>query len=240
MPPTAPSYDAVRAALDAQWAVLVPALAAADPDAPSRVEGWSVRDLERHLAQTAASLAALATGPEAAGTPVGVAGWARALHGLEAVPDPGAPPLAEATARARAALAGADPERLVPQRTGVHRLADAALFRLVEGVVHGLDLPEPVDPARPALKLVVKALVGVLAESAPGRAVEVRVPPYAAVQLLTGPRHTRDTPPSTVETDPVTFLLLATGRLAWDDASARVRAKGERAHAVGGLLPLLT
>jgi uncharacterized protein (TIGR03083 family) len=240
-------YDTRVRALLEQWDLLVPAVQAADPGAPSRAAGWTVADLERHLSLTTSSLADYALGPEASGTPVGVAGWAASLPGLAEVVDEAArtataPSLAEAAARAREALdsrAGGDGAKLVQQRTGVHTLADAVLFRLVEGVVHGLDLPEPLTPARPAAKLVVQALAALLAERAPGRSVEVRVPPYAAVQCVAGPRHTRGTPPNTVETDPVTFLLLATGRLAWGDASARVRATGERAGSVGDLLPLL-
>lgn len=70
-----------------------------------------------------------------------------------------------------------------------------------------------------------------LAAAAPGRSVEVRVPPYAAAQCVAGPRHTRGTPPNTVETDPDTWLCLVTGRLTWSQAVAagRVRISGERA-----------
>lgn len=69
-----------------------------------------------------------------------------------------------------------------------------------------------------------------LAEIAPGRAVEVRVPPDGAVQAVAGPRHTRGTPPSVVEMKPDTWLQLVTGRLTWAEAlaSAQVRASGER------------
>jgi hypothetical protein len=60
--------------------------------------------------------------------------------------------------------------------------------------------------------------------------VEVRVPPYGAVQCVAGPRHTRGTPANVVETDPVTWVELASGRLAWADALAqgRVHASGSR------------
>jgi hypothetical protein len=70
-----------------------------------------------------------------------------------------------------------------------------------------------------------------LAHRAPGRSVEVRVPPYGAVQCGAGPRHARGTPPNVVETDPITWILLATGRLTWAQALAagRVRASGNRA-----------
>jgi hypothetical protein len=79
----------------------------------------------------------------------------------------------------------------------------------------------------------------VLADLVPGRAVEVRVPPYAAVQCVAGPRHTRGTPPNVVEMDAVTWVSLAAGRLAWAQAVAdgRIRASGPRAD-ISGCLPL--
>lgn len=78
-----------------------------------------------------------------------------------------------------------------------------------------------------------------LTARAPGRSVEVRVPPYGATQCLPGPRHTRGTPSAVVETDPVTWLRLATGELAWAHALAQaaVQASGQRAE-LGPLLPL--
>jgi hypothetical protein len=85
----------------------------------------------------------------------------------------------------------------------------------------------------------VAYLLGVLAARSPGRAVEVRIPPYAAVQCVAGPRHTRGTPPNVVEADAVTWILLATGRLRWADAvsGGRLRASGPRAD-LSGQLPL--
>ena len=70
-----------------------------------------------------------------------------------------------------------------------------------------------------------------LAADAPGRSVEVRVPPLAATQCIPGPTHTRGTPPNTVQTDPRTWLELATGLLSWRDAiaTARVQVSGVRA-----------
>lgn len=90
------------------------------------------------------------------------------------------------------------------------------------------------------LKLLTKHFMAVLAERAPGRSVEVRVPPYAAVQAVPGVRHTRGTPPAVVETDAETWLALATGDLAWVDAVAlgRIQASGERAD-LTAYLPLL-
>lgn len=78
-----------------------------------------------------------------------------------------------------------------------------------------------------------------LADLAPGHAVEVRVPPDGAVQAVAGPRHTRGTPPGVVETDPVTWLGLVTGRVAWADAVAdgRVAASGARTD-LDAYLPL--
>ena len=81
-----------------------------------------------------------------------------------------------------------------------------------------------------------------LAALAPGASVEVRVPPFVAVQCISGPRHTRGTPPNVVETDPRTWLLLATGLLRVDDAAAGGGAAAcrERGHAeIAAWLPLV-
>jgi Bacterial SCP ortholog len=95
------------------------------------------------------------------------------------------------------------------------------------------------EPQREAMRSATRFLLDALAERAPGRSVEVRVPPYAAVQCVAGPRHTRGTPPNVIETDPLTWLALATGRLGWAAAAAsgKVRASGPRAD-VSAYLPL--
>ena len=69
-----------------------------------------------------------------------------------------------------------------------------------------------------------------LAACAPGRSVEVRVPPFGVTQAVAGTVHRRGTPPSVVETDAPTWLALATGRLTWQDAldSGALQASGER------------
>ena len=95
------------------------------------------------------------------------------------------------------------------------------------------------EPGRSDTALAVRGLAERLAEQAPGRHVEVRVPPFTAVQCVEGPRHTRGTPPNVVEVQPVPFVLLCTGRLAWPEAAAdgRVRTWGHRAD-LSALLPL--
>ncbi len=86
-------------------------------------------------------------------------------------------------------------------------------------------------PARETLATAVRWTLQLLAESAPGPSVEIRVPPYGAVQAVDGPRHTRGTPPNVVETDAATWLALATGTVGWDAALAagRIQASGSRA-----------
>ena len=94
--------------------------------------------------------------------------------------------------------------------------------------------------ATPAdLKLLVKHHLALLQEKAPGNSVEVRVPPYAAIQCIAGVRHTRGTPPAVIETDAATWLAIASGEIAWPDALAtgRVRASGERTD-LASYLPL--
>jgi hypothetical protein len=98
---------------------------------------------------------------------------------------------------------------------------------------------EAEQPPRAVVGAAVKTSARWLAQQAPGRSVEVRVPPHVAVQCIEGPRHTRGTPPNVVETDALTWLRLATGRLTWDDAVAggEVVASGNRAD-LHSLLPL--
>lgn len=96
------------------------------------------------------------------------------------------------------------------------------------------------DDARQTIATAVRFLLEELAERAPGNSVEMRVPPFGATQCVAGPRHTRGTPPNVIETDPATWIALATGRLEWQVAldSARVIASGTRAD-LDGLLPLV-
>ncbi len=96
-------------------------------------------------------------------------------------------------------------------------------------------------PSRPDLAAAVRLTARTLAAQAPGASVEVRIPPFVAVQCISGPRHTRGTPPNVVETDPRTWLLLATGLLGVTDASAggALRLSGSRAGEIQGLLPLV-
>ncbi|MGH3261501.1 MAG: sterol carrier family protein [Trebonia sp.] len=94
-------------------------------------------------------------------------------------------------------------------------------------------------PEKGALRSAARFLLHELARVSPGRSVEIRVVPVAAVQAIEGPRHTRGTPPNVVETDPETWFRLATGRLAWDDAvrTGAVRASGARSD-LSAFLPL--
>jgi Bacterial SCP ortholog len=86
-------------------------------------------------------------------------------------------------------------------------------------------------PDRTILQDAVRLVLAELAARYPGRSVEVRVPPFGAVQCVPGPRHTRGTPPNVIETDGVTLLKVATGRLAWGEAvgDGRIAASGTRA-----------
>jgi len=113
------------------------------------------------------------------------------------------------------------------------RLADPA------EVARALELHRAGDAGRPQVRLLVQHFLAVLEARAPGHSVEVRVPPFAAVQVVPGVRHTRGTPPAVVETDPRTWIALATGDLAWADAEEQglLRASGERAD-LSPYLPL--
>lgn len=95
-------------------------------------------------------------------------------------------------------------------------------------------------PDRSVLRTAVKDSLAAVAAAAPGHSVEVRIPPYGAVQCVSGPRHGRGTPPNVVETDARTWLALVTGHITWDAAlgSGALQASGSRSGEVSQLLPL--
>lgn len=97
------------------------------------------------------------------------------------------------------------------------------------------------EPDRAGIAEAVRLTARMLAVVAPGASVEVRVPPFVAVQCISGPRHTRGTPPNIVETDPRTWLRLTTGleSMAEAVAGARIVVSGSRAGEVAFWLPLL-
>ena len=96
-------------------------------------------------------------------------------------------------------------------------------------------------PARAELAEAVRLTARTLAAVAPGSSVEVRVPPFVAVQCISGPAHRRGNPPNVVETDPRTWLLLATGAVSVDEAAAdrRLTLSGSRAAEIACWLPLV-
>jgi hypothetical protein len=95
-------------------------------------------------------------------------------------------------------------------------------------------------PDRPVLRAAVKDSLAAVAAAAPGHSVEVRIPPYGAVQCVSGPRHGRGTPPNVVETDARTWLALITGRTTWDAAvgTGALQASGSRSGEISRLLPM--
>ncbi|MDH6238341.1 sterol carrier family protein [Cryobacterium sp. CG_9.6] len=101
-------------------------------------------------------------------------------------------------------------------------------------------LAEGAGASRDIRAQAVRYTLQLLAEQAEGNTLEVRVPPFGAVQCVAGPRHTRGTPPNVIETDVATWLALATGGLTWTDgvASGLIHASGARAD-LAGHVPVL-
>ena len=216
---------------------------------PSVLPGWTVAELAQHLATSLRTLHVVLADPTP-GKPIpvdryvtGYAAAAGQIRDRELEATAGRDP-AEILAglyaeldRAAAAVADPPPARAVAAPRGPIAPADWLVTRAIELVVHADDLSrslpgrEPVELDRTAVRLVTQACADMMATRAPGRSLELRVPPYAAVQCVEGPRHTRGTPPNVVETEPVTWIRLAAGRLGWDEAvtSGAVRASGERA-----------
>ena len=117
------------------------------------------------------------------------------------------------------------------------RMADPALAQQLQACLTAYSMDRTPDPETE--RAAVKATLALLSSAAPGKSVEVRVPPYAAVQVIEGVRHRRGTPAAVVECDAATWIRLASGSLTWADAvaSGRVRASGERSD-LSAYLPL--
>ncbi|MEU1051690.1 sterol carrier family protein [Streptomyces sp. NPDC005876] len=255
------SYDPARtrAAVLAQYGHVRAAVATLTPEQlalPTRLGDWTVRELVAHFGMVFAAPHRMLGMPEPSRPDGQLAAWplaiaaeapaiADAAHQRAArQPDPGAH-LAEMERQFVADLDTYPGSRLLDTGSGALPFADYVVTRAVELVVHTDDLNDavpgldvPLD--RQALAAATRLLADALAVKAPGGSTEVRVPPYAVVQCVEGPRHTRGTPPNVVETDPLTWIRLATGRVAWTDAlaAAAVSASGERAD-LAALLPVM-
>ncbi|MFD9323236.1 sterol carrier family protein [Streptomyces sp. NPDC060053] len=256
------AYDPakIRAAVTAQFGNVRRAVATLGPEQlalPTRLAGWSVRDLAAHVTMAVATVSRNLDRDEPPRADLTLLEWpfataSRAADISDGTRDlaAGNPDLNALFARTEegiaAALATAPGDRLLAARTGAMTVADYLVTRTVELVVHtddlnaavpGLDIPYD----RQALAAATRLLADALAVRAPGGATEVRIPPYAVVQCVEGPRHTRGTPPNVVETDPLTWIRLATGRVTWSEAvgQAKVAASGERAD-LTALLPLMS
>jgi uncharacterized protein (TIGR03083 family) len=260
--PVRPDPEQIRAALLTQIDLLGRWIADLDDDAwtaPSVLPDWTVTVLCGHLAGVLRGIPSLLSRrttetpvpltehfPPATATPLDsertgeLSAWGplRPADVLTAY--------LAAAGEARPALLAAPAGGTVSLRRGPAAIADLLTTRVWELVIHaddlGRSLPDrpPPELDRTAVRIAVRGFAELLAGRAPGRSVEVRIPPYAAVQCIPGPRHTRGTPPNVVETDPLTWLRLATGRTPWADAVATgtVRASGERSD-LSAYLPLL-
>jgi uncharacterized protein (TIGR03083 family) len=254
---------AIRHAAIAQWRAvetMVDEVPDASFDAPTRLGDWTVAALIAHLGGNPSRIAPLLARPASpAAGQIGVVDYYDDDEGDKAA----------IASRGRSDSTGRTPAQLredvhrqtaaaVELLTTLHddvllalgqrqviRLDEYLVSRCIEGCVHTLDLAAATGlPARldsDAMAVTARTLARMLAGQAPGRSVEVRVPPYVAVQCVAGPRHTRGTPPNVVETDPVTWVELATGRLNWSEARrvGRISASGERAD-LAAYLPVLS
>ncbi|MFG2882807.1 sterol carrier family protein [Streptomyces sp. NPDC048297] len=265
MPPAkkrARSYDPARtrAAVLAQLGNVREAVRGLGPGQlalPTRLGAWTVRELVAHIGMAVTAVHRAVDLPAPLKADVTVVQWPFATSANSAAIDDFTRTLAAERTDLDAYLADVERTlrelldthpgtRLLRTSAGAMSLDDYLVTRTVELVVHTDDLNAAVPGLeapcdRQALAAATRLLADALAVKAPGASTEVRVPPFAVVQCVEGPRHTRGTPPNVVETDPLTWIRLATGRLAWADAlqSARVSAGGERAD-IGGLLPVMS
>ena len=222
---------------------------------PSVLAGWDLRTLIGHIVGSKEGIADwLATRspdkPLAPATYVRAFAAAAADIAAQSIAIAGEHSPAELLERLRAPFVDPAPTvaaTVIAGPRGPITARDFVRLRVLDLVVHCDDiarsLPNRAAPPllRPALGTTTRLLAEVLAVAAPGRSVEVRIAPFVAVQAIAGPRHTRGTPPNVVETDPVTWLRVATGRVSFADAVAdgSIRASGTRADLTPHL-PLLS
>ncbi|MEV4559932.1 sterol carrier family protein [Kitasatospora sp. NPDC049285] len=262
------TYDPVkvRAALTGQLDALRGCVRKLDDEQlalPTRLGEWRVRELVAHLGMVVSWVPLHLDDPLPDQAPITPLYWAsRTRTAAAAINDTAVELVAEQFAGDAAQVAGEferqvsvllevldgeraqQPDAVLPMRFGPMLLADFLVTRLVETVVHADDLAHalgldafPHDPF--ALASAARLLADAFAVQVPGGAVELRIPPYAVVQAVEGPRHTRGTPPNVVEADGLTWIRLATGRLAWADAlDVSLTASGERSD-LSGFLPVL-
>jgi uncharacterized protein (TIGR03083 family) len=218
--------------------------------APSKLTGWDVNTLVGHVAFTVNTVVTRAAEP-VAGAQAEVYDWMTSTPTASDVVDAGTRQLVEGgvvladeVADAEGIMERYGDEDLIAMRFGPMRFDDFLVSRVVEATVHADDLERstgvefPQD--REALAITVRQLADAMAAKVPGNSVELRVPPFAAVQCVPGPRHTRGTPPNVVEMAPRTWIRLAAGRMTWDEATAEalVSASGQRAD-LKEFLPLM-
>ena len=74
----------------------------------------------------------------------------------------------------------------------------------------------------------VKEILVKISKVAPGKSVELRIPPYAAIQCVEGTSHRRGTPPNVVEMEAKTLIGLTEGSLNWAEGikSGAIHASG--------------
>jgi hypothetical protein len=86
----------------------------------------------------------------------------------------------------------------------------------------------------------VRYLLQLIESAAPGGAVELRVPPFGAIQCIGGLDHRRGTPPNVVELSPERFVALALGEMSWEQLveSGELLASGVMASELRNLFPI--
>lgn len=234
------------------------ALAPEDYAAPSVLPGWDVRLLVGHVVHLQAGLTRRLR-DRSSQVPFPVADYVRRYT-------PAAAEIAAATVETtgsrhhvelvnalrdigpvREAADGVADRTAITGGRGPITALDWVRTRTIDLVVHCDDLSRSlpdrreVPRHRAAMASASRTLAEILAVQSPGRSVELRVPPFVAVQAVEGPRHTRGTPPNVVETDPLTWLRIATGRFGFTDAvtAGAVNATGPRSD-LSAHLPLLS
>ena len=80
----------------------------------------------------------------------------------------------------------------------------------------------------PNLSIDVRRILELIKKISPGKSVELRIPPYGAIQCVAGGNHKRGIPPNTVEMSAQILIQLRSNPKMWAElvASGQISASG--------------
>jgi hypothetical protein len=195
----ATTEDDCRSALVHQWELIAGAVSRIELSAPSRIPGWTNKEVLAHLYiqphLVARFVRSCSSDEPLMGTTDNLVGTKTLRDLIDSSAREGSKlnrfDLGVTLAEARALVLRADLHSTIVTLQGAISLNDYLVTRCVEAVVHGCDLVDPIDPDPVAQSITSSALLDVLSVSAPQLVAEARKLPIEEwIDLATGRKTT--------------------------------------------------